>query len=127
MWGIWWGEFGICKNCGYMPKTGSRFEIEKVDIFDLAKALKEKEQEKEAEEAYLTSPEYLEKKKERERRLAIPRLSYCPYCHKHSLFYNSVDDRFECLNKLCTISSKPILSDTEEYKNVIAHLISNSK
>jgi hypothetical protein len=85
------------------------FELGKVDIFKLAEGLKNK--------------------KEQERRQAIPRLSNCPYCHEHSLFYNSKDDCFECLNMKipCPKYHNPILPNTSEYNSIIEYLIEKSK
>ena len=68
--------------------SGSKFAVfHKIDPFRLAKMLAEKQ--------------------EKERRSKIPKLSDCPNCHKHSLFYNSVDDAFECLNPKCQTSTAP--------------------
>ncbi len=79
----------ICKHCSNYegPRARARVELGKIDPFRLAKMLAEKQ--------------------EKERRSKIPKLSDCPNCHKHSLFYNSVDDAFECLNPKCQTSTAP--------------------
>lgn len=92
---------GICKHCGYNPPPFKpRVELGEVNVFKLAEGLK--------------------KKKEQERRQAIPRLSECPYCHEQSLFYNSIDDQFECMNMKgsCPRYNTPIQSGTTEYEKI---------
>ena len=90
---------GICSTCpDYMGTRPSR-DPGKVDIFRLARLLEEK--------------------KEKERRANILKLSDCPHCHQPSLFYNPIDDCFECLNLKCPIHSIPITADTEEYKSIV--------
>lgn len=98
---------GVCKHCGYIPKTSTpSFELRKVDIFELAEGLK--------------------KKGGQERRQAIPRLSTCPYCHENSLFYDSINDRFGCLNiNTCPKYNHLILSNSPEYKSIILNLNTN--
>jgi len=75
---------GRCNFCGWAadtlePTKGAMSG--EVDIFEMAKLL--------------------EHRKEEERRSKIPRLSDCPKCHIHSLFYNTVADQFECLRPEC--------------------------
>lgn len=70
---------GVCNSCGYVPKTSApRFDLGEVDIFALAKGLKEKEEQK--------------------RRAKIPTLNNCPSCNVRSLFYDRIGDLFECMN-----------------------------
>ncbi len=45
--------------------------------------------------------EGLARKKEQQRREAIPTLDVCPQCDKSSLFYDRIHDHFECLNLEC--------------------------
>lgn len=90
---------GICSSCPHYGGSRARFDLGKVDSFRLARMLAEK--------------------KEKERRDKILKLSDCPHCCKPSLFYNSVDDSFECLNLECPVHSIPITADTEEYKSII--------
>jgi hypothetical protein len=120
--GYSWDD-GVCKFCGYTPQINPRFELGKVDIFELAEGLKKKEQEKEQNKFLKNLGE-----KEQERRKSIPRISDCPYCHENSLYYNPINDRFECLNKKtnCQKYSNPIVNDTQEYKSIIENLIKKS-
>ncbi len=38
---------GMCKTCGYIPKVAKpRFELERINIFELAKGLKAREEQK---------------------------------------------------------------------------------
>lgn len=98
-----------CVYCEEYINNKSHFELGKVDIFELAKGLKNK--------------------KEQERRKAIPNISTCPYCQEKSLFYDSIHDRFECLNakKPCPKYKNPILTNTSDYKSIIQHLGENDK
>ncbi len=93
---------GICSTCSNHTDHKARSSLGKVDPFRLAKLLKEK--------------------KEKERRNKILKLSDCPHCLKHSLFYNSTDDCFECFNLECSIHSKSIKAGTKEYQTVLSKL-----
>jgi len=94
------GKTSACTNCSnYIYNSKPKSSLGPVDPFRLAKLLKEK--------------------KEKERRDKIPRLSDCPRCLKPSLFYNSIDDTFECLNLECSIHNIPITADTEEYQLIV--------
>ena len=76
------GVSGACHSCSYYIDTKRpRFGLGKVDPFKLA--------------------EGLTRKKEEERRDKIPLLSDCSNCGKHSLFYDKIHDKFECLDKDC--------------------------
>ena len=55
-------------------------------------------------------------KREEERRNKIPRLSDCPICRKHALFYNQINDSFECLALEC---QHKIEAGTQEYKTML--------
>ena len=93
-----------CLHCGYSPSATPKFSLGKVDIWKLAEGLKAKEETK--------------------RRNSIPKLSSCPHCKERSLFYNLLDDRFECLNHKCKMFNTPILSNTLEYKDICRSLLS---
>ena len=98
----------ICKSCSeYEGGVSPRFELGKVDPFKLAIGLAEK--------------------REKERRGKIPRLSDCPICHEHSLFYNLVDDKFECLNQKCAVKQKHILPGTPEYKSILLRVLTENE
>lgn len=78
---------GICSNCpsyenGVRPKADW---LPSIDPFKLA--------------------DELAKKQEKDRRNKIPLLSNCPRCGKHSLFYDRIHDKYECLNKDCLVVS----------------------
>jgi len=55
-------------------------------------------------------------KREDDRRNRIPRLSDCPICRKHALFYNQINDSFECLALEC---QHKIEAGTQEYKTML--------
>ncbi len=59
-------------------------------------------------------------KREEERRNKIPRLSDCPICRKHALFYNQINDNFECLALECQYT---IESGTPEYKTKLLSVV----
>ena len=106
---------GKCKYCGHTLSSDERIlqnghfkprfnPLDDVDVDKLIKGLKDRE--------------------EQSRRNAIPRLSDCPYFNEHSLYYNSIADRFECMNikKPCAKYNHPILPNTLEYQNIIDSL-----
>ena len=95
---------GICNRCPDFEGSRARPDLEqKVDIFRLAELLKEKE--------------------EKKRRTKIPQLSDCPSCSKHSLFYNPVEDSFECLNLDCSARGKPIRTGSEGHKSILSRIL----
>ena len=55
-------------------------------------------------------------KREDDRRNRIPRLSNCPICRQHALFYNQINDSFECLALEC---QHKIESGAQEYKTML--------
>ena len=91
------GVGGACTNCSaHVRERKTRFEFGEVNPFELAQKLAEK--------------------REQERRNKILQLSNCPDCHKHSLFYNKLDDSFACLALECEHSIK---KGTMEYKAIL--------
>lgn len=94
---------GVCTNCSDYEGKRARFDLGKIDIFRLGKLLREKQ--------------------EKEKRGKIPKLSDCPYCYEHSLFYNLVDDKFECLNLKCQAHSSHIIASTGKYKSILHALL----
>jgi len=60
--------------------------------------------------------EGLAKKRETDRRKAIPQLSDCPKCYKRALFYNILDDSFTCLAIECKYT---VANGTMEYKALL--------
>lgn len=63
-------------------------------------------------------------KREEERRNRIPRLSNCPICRKHALFYNQTNDGFECLALEC---QHKIESGTQEYKTMLLAVVNQEE
>ena len=59
-------------------------------------------------------------KREEERRNKIPQLSDCPICLKHALFYNQINDSFECLALEC---QHKIEAGTQEYKTMLLAMV----
>ena len=99
--GYSWDD-GKCSHCGFVPKTSKpRFELNKVDIFDLADGLK--------------------KKQEENRRASIPTLNDCPFCKVHSLFYDRISDLFECMNQTCTKNKIALKNGIAEYQNILEY------
>ena len=70
-----------CVGCVYVSVPGLP-SMAPVDPFELARRLLAK--------------------RENDRRRSIPRLSDCPTCGRHSLFYDMHTDRFECMNGCCS-------------------------
>ena len=93
------GKTSACKGCSGYESHGPSPGLGPVDSFRLARLLVEK--------------------KEKERRDRIPRLSKCSCCRSLSLFYNSRDDAFECLNLKCTAHGSPIVAGTEGYESIV--------
>lgn len=97
---------GKCSFCGsnYKPETVTPYRgyTESVSPFDLAEALKEKA--------------------ESDRRDSIPQLSTCFKCTKQSLFYDKINDIFDCINPKCTFYHIKILSNTDQYLEIIEKL-----
>jgi len=50
----------------------------------------------------------------------IPQLSDCPICRKHALFYNQINDSFECLALEC---QHKIEAGTQEYKTMLLAMV----
>lgn len=98
---VW--NYGVCNFCGYAPKSVKpRFELAPIDLNKL----------------HTTAIKSVMQKIKR----SIPHLSKCLLCQQPSLFYNSIDDQFECLNPKCAIHYKPILVETKEYVDIINQL-----
>jgi len=84
----------LCKDCpAYTDEDKLGRSIGNTDMFELVRRLA--------------------LKREQVRRNKIPRLSDCPICSRHALFYNQIDDCFECLALEC---QHIIRSGTEEYQ-----------
>jgi hypothetical protein len=79
---------GVCQICNYSSATKPRFELGNIDIFKMADGLAKKKKE-----------DLL--KAEKDRRDKIPMLSICSFCQQKSLFYNHIEDKYECLNLKC--------------------------
>jgi ribosomal protein L32 len=104
--GYSWNNEGICQNCGYMSgKITPNISIENVDVFKMAEAIRNRDNDNKLNEWEIT----------------IPRMSFCPVCNEYTLHYNKLKDYFECLNisKPCRIYFKPIICGTDEYNNII--------
>jgi len=95
---------GNCKFCGKPRRTNSEKPLfqEYIDPFELAKLLREREEQKSRE--------------------WIPRINNCPYCQIKALSYNLVMNTFECLNIKCTKYHVQIQSMTVEYSFVITYV-----
>src|SRR4030066_548808 len=88
----------ICKFCDYYEPIKPRQDLEKVDIFEMAGKLRDKE-----------TQEVKDK---------IPSLSNCPNCKEHSLRFDRTRNQFECLNKECEWFLIPIPSGSELFKQI---------
>jgi hypothetical protein len=95
----------ICKYCsdGVVNNVPHKNWNDKIDPFEMAKALVGK--------------------RENERRSAIPLLSDCPDCQKHSLFYNIYEDQFECMNKVCSKHNSSYKNGTATYNNIVEKIV----
>ena len=82
-----------CLNLDLSDKI-PRTMLGEINPFELARLLKNK------------------KEHERRRKIYIVGLRVCPRCQAKSLFYNTGDDFFECLNLECKAT---ILPSTKEY------------
>jgi len=93
----------VCKQiCGCYPPH----HLGKVDIFDLAKKLRDAEMQKWKEAA----------------KPKIPQLSCCPKCELCSLFFDSIHNHFECLNMGCSLYGKPIPYASELFVQITVKL-----
>lgn len=106
-WCVYYTSRGVSSACiacsyycdeYYSSRSKPTSDPGKVDAFKLARLLKEKAESK--------------------RRAAVPRLSDCPTCHEHSLYYDLIGDSFSCLNLKCGQYDNPILSGSEEYRAI---------
>jgi hypothetical protein len=96
----------VCKEiCGHSPYSAQPC-VEDVDIFDLAKKLRDAEMQKWKEAT----------------ELKIPQRSYCPKCEECSLFFDSIHNQFECLNIGCSMYGKPITYASELYVEITVKL-----
>ena len=98
-------KVGICNNCSSYEGKRSRFELASIDLNKLHT---------------IAIRNVMQKIKN-----SIPRLSECLHCQQHSLFYNSINDNFECLSIACAFNKKPILSASKDYIDVINSLKTN--
>ena len=106
-WCVYYTSRGVSSACiacsfyfdeYYSSRSKPRSDLGQVDAFKLARLLQEKE--------------------EKKRRVSIPRLSDCPTCQEHSLYYDLAGDNFSCLNLKCGGYGTLILSGSEEYKSI---------
>lgn len=85
------GKTSACFGCRYFVLDNTpRFELGKVDIFELAiglaeKEKKAKEQDKVADDAPKDKPKVI--------------LGICPYCGERSWWLNPYTNKYECMNK----------------------------
>jgi len=94
------GNTSACSVCSdYEGGQNSRFDLGTIDPFKLA--------------------EGLARKKEEERRNKIPQLTSCIICLRVSLFYNKINDNFECLNQECELHVNHIVSGSKEYIEIL--------
>ena len=82
----------VCKYCVSNETTGPRFELGKVDIFKLAAGLKTRQEQQGRRKATAEAHDI-------ERRREV--LKMCAQCGEISLWRNSVEERYECLNTRC--------------------------
>lgn len=100
----------ICKNCSLNDLTETsmpRRDLERLNIFDMAKKLRGKE-----------THEGIQAVKSK-----IPSLSNCPKCEEHSLYFDPIHNQFECLNKKCILFGKPIPNTSELFREVVIRLL----
>jgi len=97
----------ICKYCRYNERTQPRRDLEKIDIFELAKGLHNKEVQ-----------EGIQAVKGR-----IPQLSDCPECERGSLFFDSIHNQFECLNRECVLYGKPIPNTSGLFVQIVIKIL----
>lgn len=92
----------VCREiCGHSPYSPEQC-LEEVDIFDLAKKLRDAEMQRWDEAA----------------KAKIPQVSYCPKCEECSLFFDSIHNQFECMNTGCSLYRKPITYASELYVEI---------
>jgi len=97
----------ICKNCSLNEEIRPRQDLEKLDIFKMARKLHDKE-----------TQEGIRAVKGK-----IPSLSDCPKCEEHSLHFNFIHNQFECLNKKCILFRKPIPNTSELFRQIVIELL----
>jgi hypothetical protein len=100
----------ICKNCPhYDPSevTKPRWDLEEVDIWEIAKASYQKE--------ILEEWQPLKGK--------IPAVSDCPKCERYSLQFDAIYIRFECRNKECSLFGKLIHHPSKLFTQIVARLL----
>jgi predicted Zn-ribbon and HTH transcriptional regulator len=99
-----------CKNCpDYNPSemTKPRWDLEKIDIFEVA----EKSYHKEILEGWQS------------RKAKIPTLSDCPECKKYTLQFDAIYNWFECRNKECPLFGKLIRHPSELFRQIATKLL----
>jgi hypothetical protein len=102
----------ICEHCSLNDLTGlsrPRQDLEKLNIFKMAKKLRDKE-----------TQEGIQAIKGK-----IPRLSDCPKCKVHSLSFDPIHNQFECLNKECALFGKSISNTSELFRQIVIKLLKN--
>jgi len=100
----------LCKGCpNYDPTstTTPRHDLEKVDIFEVASKLYDKE--------------ILEGWQSRKGK--IPTLSDCPQCKRRYLQFDPVYNRFECRNKECALFGKLIRQPSKLFTQIVTNLL----
>jgi DNA-directed RNA polymerase subunit M/transcription elongation factor TFIIS len=96
----------ICKICPFYDPSKTvtpRRDLEKVDIFKMAKQLHDREIQGVKDE--------------------IPSLSDCPKCGEHSLYFDPTRNRFECLYRKCPLGGKSILQGSELFAQIALKLL----
>ena len=101
----------ICKNCSLYEGVKPRQDLEKIDIFKMARKMRDKE-----------IHEGIDAVKDK-----IPNLSRCPKCSELSLHFDFTRNQFACLNRNCPLSAKPILQGTEVFSQIVQKLLIKDK
>lgn len=97
----------ICKYCRYNETTKPRQDLERIDIFELARGLHSKEVQEGVQAI----------------KGKIPELSNCPKCERYSLFFDSIHNQFECLNRGCVLFGKPIVNHSELFVQIVIKIL----
>ena len=101
----------ICKTCSRYEPIKPRQDLEKVDIFKMARKLRDKE-----------TQEGMHAIKDR-----IPSLSPCPKCKERSLRFDLARNQFECLDRKCPLFSKPIVQGTALFSQIVQKLLDQDR
>jgi|GEM_PF-6644967 len=100
-------NLGICKSCSLYEPIRPRRDLEQIDIFEMAKKLRQKERQEGIQAV----------------RRRIPSLSDCPECGEYSLHFDGIHDLFECQNPGCILWGKPISNSSARFAEVITRLL----